>query len=186
MPKAKSTPVKTKKTLVVSSPKPVRREIVAIQTTSPVPSKDRGHSVALLQPLLRDLIDLQLQVKLAHWNVRGAQFFFLHQLFDQVYGVVAGSVDSVAERIAQLGAVVEASIQQVATHSSLPHIRLSPAASVCLQGVVEGLSHTCHRIHTALPKFGNDPSSVDLLTKLLGDAEKQLWMLEAHLQPAHS
>lgn len=186
MPKAKSTSVKTKKTLLVSSSKPVGRETAIIQTTGPVPAKDRGHSVALLQPLLRDLIDLQLQVKLAHWNVRGAQFFFLHQLFDQVYGVVAEAVDSVAERIAQLGAVVEASVQQVAAHTSLPAMRLSPAAPVCLQGVVQGLSHTCQSIHAALPKFGHDPSSVDLLTKLLGDAEKQLWMLEAHLQPAHS
>ena len=40
--------------------------------------------VALLQERLASAIDIQLQAKQAHWNVKGPSFIALHELFDAV------------------------------------------------------------------------------------------------------
>jgi len=33
---------------------------------------------------LADAVDLQMQLKQAHWNVKGPHFIGLHELFDQI------------------------------------------------------------------------------------------------------
>ena len=59
---------------------------------------------------LAELIDLQLQVKQAHWNVKGPSFIALHELFDSIYEVVTDFVDMVAERTVALGGTAEGTI----------------------------------------------------------------------------
>ena len=39
----------------------------------------------------------------AHWNVRGPDFFQLHELFDRVAEEADGHADLIAERAGQLG-----------------------------------------------------------------------------------
>ena len=52
---------------------------------------------------LADAVDLQAQMKQAHWNVKGPHFIGLHELFDQIDEAVESYVDLIAERIVQLG-----------------------------------------------------------------------------------
>jgi starvation-inducible DNA-binding protein len=49
-----------------------------------------------LSQRLADVIDLQLQAKHAHWNVKGPSFFALHELFERVAVAVAGHADLIA------------------------------------------------------------------------------------------
>ena len=65
-------------------------------------AKTRTKMITLLNARLADAIDLQLQAKQAHWNVKGPSFIALHELFDTLAGEVAGYVDEVAERITAL------------------------------------------------------------------------------------
>jgi starvation-inducible DNA-binding protein len=44
----------------------------------------RKSVVQLLNERLAEAIDLQLQAKQAHWNVKGPNFAGLHDLFDRV------------------------------------------------------------------------------------------------------
>jgi DNA-binding ferritin-like protein len=59
---------------------------------------------------LASAVDLQLQMKRAHWNVKGPSFIGLHELFDKVAETVEGYVDQIAERILQLGGVAEGTV----------------------------------------------------------------------------
>ena len=52
--------------------------------------------IALLQARLSDALDLEAQMKQAHWNVKGRDFFQLHELFGTGDGLV-----SVEPRFAQ-------------------------------------------------------------------------------------
>jgi len=70
-----------------------------------IPEDKRIDLIALLQGALTEAIDLKLQSKQAHWNVRGPNFIALHELFDQVAGIVEGFADEIAERITTLGGV---------------------------------------------------------------------------------
>jgi Ferritin-like domain len=53
-------------------------------------SKDRRVQLnALLNRRLASAVDLQMQMKQAHWNVKGPGFIGLHELFDKVAEVMA-------------------------------------------------------------------------------------------------
>ena len=62
------------------------------------PEGRRSAMIALLNQQLADLLDLGLQAKQAHWNVKGPHFAALHTLFDEVAAGVAASADELAER----------------------------------------------------------------------------------------
>ena len=53
-------------------------------TKNDLPELKRIPLVALHNQALAELIDLQLQAKQAHWNVKGPNFIALHELFDTV------------------------------------------------------------------------------------------------------
>src|SRR5713226_7400864 len=74
----------------------------------------------LLNRRLADAIDLQLQSKQAHWNVKGPHFIALHKLFDEIHGAAEEYVDLLAERVVQLGGIAEGTSAIVAERSELP------------------------------------------------------------------
>ncbi|MDG3008399.1 ferritin-like domain-containing protein [Paludisphaera mucosa] len=67
----------------------------------------RGRFIGLLNARLADCVDLQTQVKHAHWNVKGRDFIALHELFDEINEAVEDYVDDIAERAVQLGGVAQ-------------------------------------------------------------------------------
>jgi len=75
------------------------------RTANDIPQNNRSELNALMNQRLASAVDLQMQMKQAHWNVKGPNFIGLHQLFDQVDEVVESYVDLIAERIVQLGGI---------------------------------------------------------------------------------
>jgi Ferritin-like domain len=59
--------------------------------------------VELLNQQLADALDLALQAKQAHWNVKGPSFIALHELFDSVVEEIVEHADDLAERAVELG-----------------------------------------------------------------------------------
>ena len=54
------------------------------ETSNDLLPTTRRSIVEILNEHLADAIDLQLQAKQAHWNVKGPNFVGLHELFDRV------------------------------------------------------------------------------------------------------
>ena len=71
-----------------------------------LPADVRGGAIALLNQQLADTFDLYSQTKQGHWNVKGMQFFQLHELFDKLAGELDDFVDLLAERVTALGGTV--------------------------------------------------------------------------------
>jgi starvation-inducible DNA-binding protein len=69
-------------------------------TKNDLPVEIRSKLCQFMNERLADLIDLQLQTKQAHWNVKGPQFIALHLLFDEIAGELPEHVDTLAERVA--------------------------------------------------------------------------------------
>ena len=65
--------------------------------------KTRRNVIVILNDRLADAIDLQSQVKQAHWNVKGPQFIALHELFDKISDAVLEHIDEIAERVGARG-----------------------------------------------------------------------------------
>jgi len=154
-------------------------------TKNPLPIAAREQLVELLNSRLSSAIDLQLQSKHAHWNVKGPNFIALHELFDQVATMAVETVDELAERLVQLGGSAHGTLQQVAKDTKL---RPYPATITNGSDHVEALSHALSAFGTQVregielaDEYG-DPATADLLTAMAEAVEKQLWFVEAHQQ----
>src|SRR4051812_12893405 len=91
-----------------------------LKTKNDLTPETRKGCVELLNARLADCIDLLHQSKQAHWNVKGPDFIALHKLFDEVVSAVMEYMDTIAERIVQLGGIAEGTIQNAAKKTSLP------------------------------------------------------------------
>lgn len=94
------------------------------QTSVDVPAATRGKVNAILNQHLADSFDLLSQVKQAHWNVKGPDFWQLRKLFDEVAERAEEWVDQLAERITALGGYAHGTIR-MATASSKHASRVS-------------------------------------------------------------
>src|SRR5207249_9668055 len=103
------------------------------ETMNDLPENVRSQVSDLLNNRLAEAIDLQTQVKQAHWNVKGPQFIALHKLFDEINDAVVEYVDLLAERVVQLGGTAEAPRGWWPSARSCPSIRSRsrPARSTC-------------------------------------------------------
>ena len=63
------------------------------ETENDISQKRRSELNALMNQRLADAVDLQMQMKQAHWNVKGPSFIGLHELFDKVDEAVESYVD---------------------------------------------------------------------------------------------
>ena len=84
------------------------------ETENDISQKRRLELNALMNQRLADAVDLQLQMKQAHWNVKGPHFIGLHELFDQIDEAVEAYVDLIAERVVQLGGIAEGTVRVAA------------------------------------------------------------------------
>ena len=140
--------------------------------------------VLLLNQALAELIDLQLQAKQAHWNVKGPNFIALHELFDTVTADAAAFADSVAERIAALGGQAEGTINVLGRRTTIPAY---PVEIVAGRDHVDALSTSMavvgKSIRGAIGRAVelDDADTADLFTEVSRELDKKLWFVESHL-----
>src|SRR5438046_7766836 len=106
-------------------------------TLNDIPESTRGQVIDLLNQRLADAIDLQLQTKQAHWNVKGPQFIALHKLFDELHDAALEYVDLLAERVIQVGGIAEGTGAIVAERSELPQYPINISSGGARLGVVQ-------------------------------------------------
>ena len=144
----------------------------------------RSRLVPLLNRGLADAIDLHLQAKQAHWNVRPG-FIALHELFDRIAGEIDGHVDELAERVTALGGTAEGTLQAVADRSRLAAYPLTIADGCAhLESLAGALAAFGEATRVAIDEAAQagDADTSDLFTGISRAVDKNLWLVEAHLQ----
>jgi len=154
-------------------------------TKNDLSEQTRSQVIALCNARLADSVDLETQVKQAHWNVKGPDFISLHKLFDEINEDVEEYVDLTAERVVQLGGIAEGTARLAVKASKLPDY---PAT------IAEGHLHV-DALSTALATYGKlaraaideadklgDADTADIFTEISRGVDKWLWFVEAHLQ----
>ena len=155
------------------------------KTKNDISEPTRVQVVELLNARLADSIDLQTQIKQAHWNVKGPSFIALHELFDKINEEVVDYGDDIAERAVQLGGMAEGTARVVAKRSSLLEY---PGNAADGRSHVEALSSVLAAFGKAARKAIdqanelNDVDTADLFTGVSRGIDKWLWFVEAHLQ----
>jgi len=154
-------------------------------TKNDIPLAKRKQLIEILNRLLADSIDLNTQVKQAHWNVKGPNFIALHQLFDTISTEVVLDYDMIAERIVQLGGQAIGTARAVAKSSRLKEY---PLAATDEEEHVEALASALATFNKHARKAIDetddlgDAVTADMLTGITRGLDKQIWFVEAHLE----
>jgi starvation-inducible DNA-binding protein len=144
----------------------------------------RGQAIELLNARLADAIDLGTQVKHAHWNVKGANFIALHELFDKIAESVEDQVDTLAERVTALGGTARGTLVAVSRGTSLkPYPEEISAGLAHVEALVSVLADFGRKVRAAIDETAKlgDAGTSDLFTGISRETDKSLWFLEAHL-----
>jgi starvation-inducible DNA-binding protein len=155
------------------------------ETENDIPQERRVELCALMSQRLADAVDLQMQMKQAHWNVKGPHFIGLHELFDQIDEAVETYVDLIAERIVQLGGIAEGTVRVSAARSRLEEYPLDIAdGSAHVEAVSKALSDFGENARKTIEEAGalGDADGADIFTEISRGIDKWLWFVEAHSQ----
>ena len=157
------------------------------ETENDISRERRSELNTLMNQRLADAVDLQMQMKQAHWNVKGPSFIGLHELFDKVARSVEGYVDQIAERIVQLGGIAEGTVRLSAARTRLPEYPLQIAEGMAhVEGVARALSTFGKEARATIDEANalDDADTADLFTEVSRGIDKWLWFVEAHSQAA--
>ena len=148
---------------------------------------DAARSAKTIEALAQLLADMQVfytNLRGFHWNVKGNLFYQMHAYFEDAYNAYATHIDDIAERILQLGG-------QPDSHFStyLKVAKVQEQCSKCLdelgmaKNVLETYGFLLQEERTILLGLDDsDAATNDMLTSLIVEQEKAIWMLNAMLQ----
>lgn len=155
------------------------------RTRIDIPENKRAELVKLLNSLLADALDLKLQAKQAHWNVKGPNFIALHELFDKVAESADEHADEIAERITALGGLAEGTLDVISKRSTLSAYPLNIATGrEHVEALASALAMFAKTVRTAIDRADElgDKDTADLFTVVSRETDKNLWFVDAHTQ----
>jgi starvation-inducible DNA-binding protein len=154
-------------------------------TRNDLSAEVRGQMIALCNQQLADTFDLFSQTKQAHWNVKGLQFWQLHELFDKLAEELEEFVDLIAERATALGGTALGTARLAAAASRLTEYPADPMGSpqhvAALADRYGALAASSRAAIESAARAG-DADTADMFTEISRGLDKSLWLLEAHLQ----
>ena len=154
-------------------------------THNDLPSNAKSVSIEVLNARLADAIDLALLTKQAHWNIKGPNFIALHEMIDGFRTELDEHVDTIAERVVQLGGTALGTTQAVAKATTLkPYPTDIHASKDHLAALIEHYAEVAKSVRAAIETTdeAGDADTADLFTAFSRALDKQLWFLEAHVQ----
>lgn len=146
----------------------------------------RSSVAHILAKILADEFVLYTKTRNAHWNVEGAAFHDKHIFFEGQYNDLAEMVDTVAERIRQLGHYAPATLKQ---YLELTQFTEETEERNDAEGFIKELlsdhESLIIELRENINRIGDefkDLGTSDFITGLMETHEKMAWMLRAHLK----
>lgn len=154
-------------------------------TKNDLQSNAKAVAIELLNARVADCIDLALLTKQAHWNLKGRQFIGVHEMLDGFHAQVDEYVDTMAERVVQLGGTALGTTQTTAKATSLPPYPLDIyAVTDHLHALIECYGKAANNVRKSIDQAdeAGDADTADIFTEVSRGLDKSLWFLEAHVQ----
>lgn len=143
-----------------------------------------GEVVEKLNAYLSSLQIAYINVRGFHWNIKGKQFFVLHEKFEEIYNNLNEMADEVAERILILGGKPLHSFSDYLKISEINEQTDISSAEDTLKFLLEDLKIllAIEREILSFASNNEDEGTVGMLSEYIGEQEKMIWMLNAILK----
>ena len=168
---------------MASAPKPSHMH--SHRTRNDLEDNAKKVSIDILNARLADAIDLALITKQAHWNLKGPRFIMIHEMLDGFRDLIDEHVDTMAERVVQLGGTALGTSQVVAGSTTLkPYPTDIYKIEDHLAALIEHYAAVANAVRRAIDETdeAGDADTADIFTAVSRDLDKSLWFLEAHVQ----
>jgi starvation-inducible DNA-binding protein len=140
-----------------------------------------SHDLAIL---LAEEYFLYLKTLNFHWNITGENFIALHQLLEKQYDWLRVVIDDLAERIRALGHIAPGTYKDYAAQASaVQEGQAEQSGLSMIKALVNSHEAVIRKMRDAITKLksSKDYASEDMLIKILGQHEKQAWILRSHI-----
>ncbi|HKK19676.1 MAG TPA: DNA starvation/stationary phase protection protein [Opitutales bacterium] len=139
--------------------------------------------VNALRQVVADSYAVLGQTHICHWNVRGHNFFSLHNAFEEQYTELFTAVDDIAERVRALGALAPGGLGNLAEMAGIKEIEEDTAADKMVAHLVQVNKKLVGNLEKARDEAAasGDAETEDLMIARIQVHEKTIWMLESFL-----
>jgi starvation-inducible DNA-binding protein len=134
-----------------------------------------------LNILLADYVVFYQNMRGLHWNVKGRNFFDLHQKFEEQYEKAQQYADEIAERILSLSGKPLHTLTEYTKASNLIEVYGVVAGQKAVEVSILQLKTLIEELRQLVRMAGDikDEGTADMLTGMLKAHEKDLWMFNA-------
>ena len=134
-----------------------------------------------LNELLANYQIFYMNVRGLHWNIKGKDFFVLHEKFEELYNGSLETIDEVAERILTLGVTPLHSYKVYTKISKIEEVENVFDSVAAVNTVLDGLRQLLiiEREILAVASEINDEGTVSLMSDYITEQEKLVWMFSA-------
>jgi len=134
-----------------------------------------------LNILLSDYQVYYQNLRTMHWLVKGPNFFQLHEAFKKLYTEAADKIDEIAERILIIGYSPLHTFQDYLANAGIDELKEVGDESELINRVKQDVLALLKRERRIVEIASEvaDEGTVALLTEIIPEQEKLLWMLDA-------
>ena len=116
-----------------------------------------------------------------HWNVKGAEFFDVHEKFETQYNEAKVAIDDIAERIRVFGQTPYSNMSDYLEHATIKEARTDLPAMEMVKEIIEDYGILIESLYNTIDIAieNGDGGTEDLAKGLVKKLEKSHWMMSA-------
>jgi len=137
-----------------------------------------------LNTLLADYMVHYQKLRNYHWNVKGQEFFKLHEKFEDAYDMAAVWADDLAERVLALGGQPYSTLDEFIEHSRLDEDPEAPPAEQMVSNLIDDIE-SLNEFAQELAEVAEqrpDRTTANLMDDIVDDQEERRWMFRTFLE----
>lgn len=136
-----------------------------------------------LNALLSDAQIYNMNLRGLHWNIKGRNFFLLHEKYEELYNEADEMIDEIAERILAIGSSPLHTYEDYLANKTLEVAKHVSKGEEGVALVLGNLKFLLRKEREILEKAGesSDEATANLVSDFISNQEKYIWMLESFL-----
>ncbi|MEZ4883569.1 MAG: Dps family protein [Chitinophagales bacterium] len=119
-----------------------------------------------------------------HWNVKGGDFFDLHENFELLYDMAKLNIDEIAERIRVFNHTPISTLKEYLEKSTIKEVGTDLSGDKMVEEVMDDFENLLTYLvaSTEAASEIGDVGTIDLINNIIKGMEKKHWMLRSFLE----